>query len=385
MFPPAWNRGALVVIGIPALVAIAACDGPGGGPDRSEEGPARPEVGCDPCGIELDSFVVITDRGAPGGASLTHPTAVTTDRNGRFFAAEAGESTGRLLVFDASGLPIQVTGSRGEGPGEFISAHPPIATPDRELMVFDSHARKTVFLAEDLSFAREVRIPYAPRLPLAGRRFLVHQPLQDPDRFGYAFHVVDEAGEIERSFGGSGDYEHDRPWLFTQTVSLTEGGLLWATPSEDHLELRLFDPTDGEEVGSLPTSWPRFRPMEPGIGRDIRRFQPTSSVQGLIPEPVLGVLWILIQTANDGWQPSRDPSVPAPEPEPVTSEERITAYRWVVLALDDATGRILAEREFDTPFFVSPGNDFMTSWGEVRGNDVQIPLVRPRLVQRTSP
>lgn len=383
MTAPGWKRGSLIALGMIAAGSTSACEGSDGGSAVSGHTPEQTGVRCDPCSIELDEFVVITDRGAPGGASLTHPTVVTTDHRGRFFAAEAGESTGRLIVFDDSGLPIEVAGSRGEGPGEFISAHPPIATPERELMVFDSHARKTVFLAEDLSFAREVRIPYAPRLPLAGRRFLVHQPIQGPDRFGYAFHVVDESGEIERSFGGSGEFAVDEPWLFTHTMALTEDGLLWATPTEAHLDLRLLDPADGSELRSLPTSWPRFRPMEPGLGRDIRRFQPTSSVQGLILEPALGVLWVLIQSPAEAWQPSRDPSVPAPGPEPLTYEDRIAAYRWVVLAIEDTTGRIIAEREFDAPLFVSPGNDFMTSWGEVRGDDVRIPLVRPRLVQRT--
>ncbi len=324
---------------------------------------------------------MVTDRDAPGDARLTIPTAVTVDHRGRLYAAEAGAQPARILVFDSSGVPAEVFGSRGDGPGEFRAAAPPIVTPEGELMTFDAMARKVVFLNDDLGFDREVRLPFAPRLPLEGGRLLVHHHVPEPDRVGHGFHVMTESGVIERSFGGSGPLDPEQPWLFFHTFAVGPDGLLWTTPSEAQLDLRLLDPRDGSEVRALPTSWPHFQPMKPGLGRDARRFPATSSVQGLIPEPEQGLLWLLIQTPRSDWRPSRDPSVPIPVEEEVTHEDRVAAFLWVVLAVDDMSGEILAERELETPHFVSPGNDFLTSWGRLEGDDVVIPLVRPRLEQ----
>jgi len=362
--PKAPSLLLLLLLGISATVSACTSDD---GETGEGSASARMAAGCDPCTIALDEIAAITDRDAPDGAKLTHPTAVTTDHRGRFFAAEADGQSARIIVFDASGSATSVLESRGQGPGEFLSISPPVVTPDREetadleFLIFDPMARKVVILRDDLSFDREFRPPYAPHLPLGEGRFLVHHPIPESDRAGFHFHLMDESAEVFHSFGAGGDFDVEEPWRFRQTMALTPDGLLWATPSESRLNLRLLDPRDGSTLRTLPTTWERFQPMEAGMRRDPRRFHPTSSIQGLIPDPDKHLVWVLVQTPVRDWRPSRDPALPISVEEETTREERVAAYEWVLLALDDTTGEVLAEGAVEGPVFVSPGNDFLTT------------------------
>lgn len=122
MTAPRRYKGALVAFGILAAGAGSACEMSGGGSAGSEPTPGRTEAGCDPCAIELDEFVVITDRGAPGGASLTHPTAVKRQATVGRFAIESTMGPERNQGYEA------YRGTRFQGPPQ-----PQTALADRNL------------------------------------------------------------------------------------------------------------------------------------------------------------------------------------------------------------------------------------------------------------
>ena len=374
-----WRAGPLLVAAL-GLSVLAGCgsDGAVDTDDAPALTPAQQTIaaGCPPCEVELETRLVITDSAGQGFLHSPVPV-VRNDHSGRYYAAP--QQSAELLVFDSTGVQVDLIGRRGQGPGEFEWVIPPAVKPGDSLVVFDGVQRKAVIYSPSLEFVREHRFPFPPVYVFEDGSILVNENIPDPDHIGYPLHVLAPDGEILRSFGQDPpEFRADQAAEYSRALAVTGEGQLWTSPKA-RLELELWDPWTGERIRELSTEWPEFRIDESG-GReaDPRRYEPSTLVAGLIHEPE-GVLWVLLRHAAPDWEPDYGPDEPVPR-RGLTLEEWERFYDRVVLAVDDASGEILGEGRFPYSIRVPPGSDFFKSGGRVVGEHVEVEIWDPVLV-----
>ena len=374
-----WRAGLLLIAAL-ALTVIVGCgsDRPMEADDEAALTPAQQTLaaGCPPCEVELETRLVITDSAGQGFFDSDAPI-VQRDRSGRYYAAPW--QSAELLVFDSTGVQVDLIGRRGQGPGEFEWVIPPTVGLADSLLVWDAALRRTAVYSPSLEFERDYRFPFPPVFVFDDGSILVNENIPDPDHIGYPLHVLAPDGEILRSFGQDPpEFRADQAAQYSRALAVTGEGQLWTSPNA-RLELELWDPWTGEQLRELPTEWPEFRIDESG-GReaDPRRYEPSTRVTGLIHEPE-GVLWVLLRHAAPDWEPTYGPDEPIPR-EGLSLEERERFYQWAVLAADDASGEILGEGRFPYPIRMLPGSGFFMSVARVVGEHVEVEIWEPVLV-----
>ena len=374
-----WRVGPLLTV-VLALGVIAGCgsDGAVDTDDAPALTPAQQTIaaGCPPCEVQLETRVVITDSAGQGFIDSPTPIA-QRDRAGRYYAAP--QQSAELLVFDSTGVQVDLIGRRGQGPGEFEWIIPPAVGSGDSLLVWDGVLRRTAVYSPTLEFVRDYRFPFPPVYVFEDGSILVNQNIPDPDHIGYPLHVLAPDGEILRSFGQDPpEFRADRAAAYSRALAVTGEGQIWTSPGQ-WLELELWDPWTGERIRELSTEWPEFRIDESG-GReaDPRRYRPSTRVGGLLHEPE-GVLWVVLRAAAPDWEADYGPDEPIPR-RGITSDERERFYEWIVLAVDDASGEVLGEARFPHSLRVPPASDFFMSDGRVVGEHVEVEIWEPVLV-----
>jgi hypothetical protein len=374
-----WRAGPLLVAAL-ALSVVAGCgsDDAVDADDGSDLTPAQQTIaaGCPPCEVELEPRVVITDSAGQGFIHSSIPM-VRRDRTGRYYAAP--QLSAELLVFDSSGVQVDLIGRGGQGPGEFEWVIPPTVGPGDSLLVWDGLLRRTAVYSPSLEFVRDYRFPFSPVYVFEDGSILVNRNIPDPDHIGYPLHLLAPDGEILRSFGQDPpEFRADRAAAYHRALAVTGEGQIWTSPSH-RLEPELWDPWTGERIHELPTEWSEFTIDESGGQEaDPRRYRPSTRVTGLIHEPE-GVLWVLLRDAAPDWEADYGPDEPIPR-RGLSLEEYERLYDWVVLAVDDTSGAILGEARFPHMVRGLSGSDFFKSGGRVVGEHVEVEIWEPLLV-----
>ena len=373
--------GMALAIASGVSAALAGC-----GPDTTVDDdapaltPAQKTVaaGCPPCEAELETRAVLTDSAGEGFFHSTRPIA-RRDGMGRYHAATIQSS--HLLVFDSTGVQVDLLGRRGEGPGEFQWAIPPARGPGDSLLAWDVLQRRTAVFSPSLEFVRDYRFPFPPMHVFNDGSILVNQQIPDPDYIGYPLHVVSPEGDILRSFGQDPpEFRLDRADRYYRALAFTDDGRVWTSPTR-RLELEFWDPATGERLRELPTEWPDFR-VDDRWGQEggVRRNEPPTVLEGMIHHPQ-GVLWILLRHAAPDWEPIGG-DAPLPE---LRLDESERFYQWVVLAVDEASGEILGEGRFGHRVTGVPGADFFVSGEQVVADHVEVEIWEPVLMPPGGP
>jgi hypothetical protein len=184
---------------------------------------------CAECALGIDT-VFLLDGQAEDVGPLEAVWTMAVDSRGRYWVTYGPEHLPQ--VFSDEGVLVANIGSRGHGPGEFLTPLAVVPVGD-SMAVFDTQNRRMTMVGPDLRAHRTMRIEgeVLRGAPLPWPRVVVNARIPTPDAAGFPFHILNlQTGAVERSFGGrpEGDFTpHDRMRLSGVLASDLVRGEIW--------------------------------------------------------------------------------------------------------------------------------------------------------------
>ncbi len=256
------SRGPLLELGLALLVGgLAGCGGrsrevmPGSSDAVGGAGPVSDgnrNLTCGPhCTVRLTRRVQL--RPPNDTLDFFNPLRVATTPDGGYVVAPSLDRA-HLFVFDSTGRLTHVAGRRGQGPGEFqwivgvaVDSAGIVAAADlflRRITLFDPTGRL-------LGTATVPHLTFGDAFETDGAAgLLINATVGTPDRFGYAAHMVSEAGTMLTSFDESADGARSGSIAMSRVFSAVVHDTFWIA--------RRLDPT----LSEWTTSGRRLRDID---------------------------------------------------------------------------------------------------------------------------
>lgn len=202
--------------------------------------PVRDPPTCGHCKVLLHHIVTLGEREGPG--RVMPPTAMARDSEGDYLVAHGdGSPTAKQIwVFDSEGRFKETIGRDGEGPGEYRSIRRIDVLPGDTIEVFDSSLRRRTVLSPDgdvLSITPYQSASVQLSARLSDGWLVLNTHLQTPGRVGYPLQLLDDSGEIVRSFGSvDPDYRPREPVKYWRPVAAgRDKTTVWSVGYGDYL------------------------------------------------------------------------------------------------------------------------------------------------------
>ena len=299
---------------------------------------------CQGCEITFEHVVTLGDREGPG--RVMPPNATAIDSKGNFYLGH-GDGSSRVRqvwVFSPEGEFLRTFGREGEGPGEYENIALMEMLQGDTLEIYDQRLRRRTILAPDLTvlstsaykvgtFWRSVRLPDG--------RLAVNEHLQTPERIGYPFQLIDQSGEIVRSFGMvKPEYREGESDKYRRLVTRgPDGGSVWTLGSGDYL-MELWD-TTGVRLKALQRDAEWFERRL--VGRPVTVDGPTPlALLRYVRSDSKGRLWISGLVAKNDWR-----DLATADPDFASSALGfMELFEPIIEVVDPETGELLASEVF---------------------------------------
>lgn len=331
---------------------------------------------CPECRISVDSLVTLGDRDGPGMLE-SYFGHVRRDSRGRYFLTS---SLPYFWVFSPDGQVVRRIGRDGEGPGEFRAASGVVIDGGDSIRVFDSRLRRMTVFSPDLRMVRTERLEFNAGIysTALGNRMVVNSMVRTPDRIGYPLQLVDQRGEIIRSFGSvDGVYRADlRDALDVRKITPSLAGGIWSAWRNQYV-IEHWDTAGAltdvlhREVEWFPTWW---HPTRTGPNTPPVTLITAIQARG-------DTLWVLLRIADSEWWGANE----MPEGRNFLSENPDQYLDTMVEVIDLKNATVIASQRMPQALrgFAGPGIVY-GSGTDVKGNPV-VPLWRVDLVRASSP
>jgi hypothetical protein len=280
------------------------------------------------------------------------PPQILRDSRGRFYAQPFGGY--RIAVFDSTGVYQRTIGGAGYGPGELERFPAPVlCDAENRIWIWEFRSRKATIYDQDGNFVKTARLPIRPMFQLKDGSLLGIEPATAQQGYsGYPLHRFSVDGELLSSFGNViPGYQWEQMYLYQMIGALTIDGHLIMTPIGRY-GFELWDPLAERQLRTLSVKVPWFKESTEVLG-DYRAVEPTDLITDLSVDES-GVIWAVITTAADDWRPTRTSGDYSEVPDP--TEERRMFFDWIVQAIDQDSGIVLAERRFSDQVWMLLGS-----------------------------
>ncbi len=302
---------------------------------------------CPACTIKVERLLAL-QSGVGGAPSIDRrPNSMAVDSRGRIFVTVDGSE--HFFAFDRAGGSLGTVGTRGQGPGEFVSARDiAIATGDT-LYVFDNRARRFSVFSPALRFVRSAFIPRVFTATVShDGNVVVSGTVPDPGHAAKSFHLFDRVGNQRGSVGFTdasvipGEYG-----LAVNLVAPAGGGGFWSVSYAGAYTIAKWSAS-----GDLVSRFERNSELVgPGRSADIgfTRSRPTDPYIRSIREDVRGFIWVEIVVADRDWkrglrfdEEAKGERALVPE---IHDYDRV--YDTVIEVIDPRTKSVVVSQRFD--------------------------------------
>jgi len=275
------------------------------------------------------------------GALLTRYPAISRLPNGGWVVFES-TLRGVIRIYNPDGSFQRAIEARGEGPGEYRGLSRIMPDGDDGYVLYDLTGARLSYVADDFSFLHSSRFLPATRIEaLSDGSFVVNATLPRTVAQGHVVNVVDSAGSVRASFGGSGrpiDLRifHARHRL----ISVDPSDKIWTGYIEKY-QLEKYS-ADGRLLRSISRIADWFRPHT--------EIRPPRDANSDPPNPMLreitvandGRIWAMVWVAGPDWREGLPP-----ENDPVGRYDDDKTYDTVLESIDPENGRVVARTRAD--------------------------------------
>lgn len=297
--------------------------------------------------ISLKALVTLGDT--DGDGALAGYPVVSPALDGMRIVVQPDGAPTPPRLFDARGRFVRLLGREGSGPGEFRRPAAVLVSGDSTLIV-DTGERRLVVWNHTLGAVRAATWrPFTFRLiELADGSLVSTDALWRPGR---PYEHYSRSGEFLSAFGGSLAPDQRGAHL----LSAMPDGSFWTAPRIGRLRFTQWR-APGEPLMHLDVETPHFAPYDEYVMAGTNR-PPSPSLRGFWADTT-GYLWLVIEIPDERW----DEGYGAPqrgeggrEYRPLT--DQTLAWDAVILQVESATGRVVAEGRFEEALaqVVEPG------------------------------
>jgi hypothetical protein len=362
------NRSAIrfVLLQVIALFSIQPNTSGAQGITRIEGNP------CEPCSLTHERIGTLS-----GTNILSQPNEVRRLPDGNY-AIVFGIDRAVLFVFEASGRLVRQIGRRGGGPGEYEFIVQVIPDSTGSLALWDPIQYRLTFVSNDEA-SRVIRIPHSFGRVLPFGHGFVGSSIAGPtpDVAGYPLHLMNEDGQLTRSFGSEdGTYRSDRSIEYARSIAIADDDILWSAPPTRYL-LEAWNP-NGDRVHAIERV---VRWFPPGTHVGARQDDPTARPASYLREievDELGRIWTLTLVADDDWKEAIETrtTIQGLRVTAAARDKRDQYWDTVVEVIDPDSNGLIASHRFDQyfPNFADAG--FVYSYREDDGGRPYIELYR---------
>lgn len=359
------------------LVAAIVGSGDAASAQQVTRIPATPT--CAKCDLRATRRLVLGSLDGDA-AIFDQPTTVVKDSKGTFYVGE-GPGGGSPLVFDSRGRFVRRLARKGRGPGELLTGITVILAAGDSVHIIDFDTGRRSIFAPSGEFVRMVVQPAFARhgLMLPNGILVVNAAGRDAASIGTPMQLIDTAGRIIRSFGGSYSVTPaDDPWRPARHIGPSRSGGFWAAHHVEY-EFALWSAT-GQLIRHYERANDFFRPNE----RFRFTLKPTPPRISTIWEDAAGLVWITIQVpvSQKEWEAGLGKPVTRRGRTWYPSVLRGRLFHTLIEVMDPRTGRLLVSRRF--PFYAIAATD-AGEYAAYRQDEDGVPYVdiwRVQMIQR---
>ena len=338
------------------------------------------EQTCSRCRIVFER---IAEFGSPSDntSPFERGFSFALDSRQRIYVAPMAEQYS-IGVYTRSGSLLRTIGRHGGGPGEFNNVSEVKVMRGDTLIAYDIRsARLTLF-----SHSHEVvsTIPMPPQLrfilPQRDGSFIAYASIPTRDRVGRFLHRISRSGEIQQSFGPSGE-----PFDARETAShvriLAQGasGIIWSARQNRYLIEAWTANGELRRVIIRQPAWFEEWTRHPLSGAE----RPRTRIRTIF-EDEAGLLWVILRVPDRRWRP--DPAArPGVESGGVPTYAAVPRYEdSIVEVIDPRTGALLISKRFDEAFAddMSGGHGYLETQRETSLGVPRVTIWKPRLVRQ---
>jgi hypothetical protein len=315
-------------------------------------------VTCHECRIVTEEIALL-GQDTPPGIIPNENMLAARDSRGRFYLHSYDAGVVNILVFDSRGNFLLTIASQGEGPGEYqlISAIRPL--DEGRIVIYDAMLFRATFLSADYRVLNTVRWQIPPNwtilhLDKRSDRILMSSDWRIAGRVGIPLHLIDDNGEVIRSFGtdSSGAAVYPGSPRVERRIALSETENVWVART-DHYEIELWS-MRGELLRQLQRD--SLNPDSTAAER-----KPRNAIASVYERD--GLLWVFMLVADPRWDEQLIPSDDAHGERFVGTRRE---YRdTIVEVIKPETGELLARQRIDEVLFpIEPGMVGAVTWAD---------------------
>ena len=347
-----------------ASIVLAACD-PGAG-----DAPRRTR--CTECEIHLERVGTLTDSIDPGALPDAMVYA-TRDRGGRVFTINSKKDG--VLVYAANGTLIAKLGTPGNGPGEFRVIRRVLLGPNDSIYVADWGIGRITTFGPDLKMVRADATSHQPDLALGARTFVVAEQFLSRTQVAMPLHFVND-DRVVHSFGAdSSALQRDAMLLMQRIVATAQNGDIW-TVAPGRFVIERWNPVTAARTQTIHVKTDWF--SETAMWPDDERAKPPAIIECLWADD--GLLWVSVRDADVDWKPPQS----ANAERPLDADAYAQTYDWILIAIDSATGAVLATKRSSEILWARPPSNVVVTSREHDADGSVFDVWAPRLRQRAA-
>jgi hypothetical protein len=284
------------------------------------------------------------------------------------FVVAGKHEPGVLQRFDRGGRFLDAFARRGEGPGEQYAVSRIRVGAGDTLYVLDA-LRATVNRYDASGrFVDLIRVPMHVHdfVPLGGRQLVTMGLLRTRASAGYPLHLVNDS-RLMSSFGA--DEPRLMPgakeaWLFRQLAPGVIDGQVWSAHSRAYV-IEAWD-LQGNRTDRLTRTAPWFWEWDEILALTGSR-PPYPMIRSIVQDAD-GLLWVMINVADENWRPLPRGYVRMERPVPRDQDNRL--YDTIIEVIDPSRREVIAHGRFD-PRFIRMHGEYLYSYEE---DEIGVPI-----------
>ena len=296
---------------------------------------------------------------APEGGIFNTFSAVLRLPNGHFLVAN-DQQAGEIELYNSAGGYERTISRRGSGPGEYQYVKELFLISPDSIGVSDIALGRVTVLNPDLDAVRTWPQTFRHRdfIQLSSQRYLANAQVRSRDRVGLPLHIVDEGGEILRSFGtDTAIYRSDLTSINSRPITIDAEGMIWAGYAGQYVIDR-YSPT-GERLLRLVRNTDFFEPWVASTPVD-KANPPPPQLSALRVDK--GLIWTLVNVPNPRYHEFLSSGADGKvifEP-----SDYYRFYHSVLEVIDPITGIVKASKHYPMFIFDFVDNDHVVGYRE---------------------